>query len=68
MARAFKCDLCGKYTDYARTVGGLDFKIGERRDEFTGTHDKMKEVKDVCPECHEKIIETIKNIYVRSKE
>lgn len=68
MAKAFKCDLCGKYTDCARTVGGLDFKIGESRDEFTGTHNKMKEIKDVCPDCYEKIIETIKSIYARAKE
>lgn len=63
IAKAFRCDLCNKYTDYIRNVGGLDFKIGKRRDEFTGKHDKMKEVREVCPDCHEKILNTVKELY-----
>lgn len=68
MAKAFKCDLCGKYTDYVRTVGGVSFKIGEIRDEFTGTRDKVKIVEEVCLDCYEKISEKVKEVYENSKE
>lgn len=63
MAKAYRCDLCNKFTDYVRDVEGLDFKIGERHDEFTGNYDKMREVREVCPDCHEKILKTVKEIY-----
>ena len=63
MAKAYRCDLCNKFTDYIENVGGLNFKIGERHDEFTGTHAKMKEVKEVCRDCHEKILNTVKELY-----
>lgn len=68
MAKAFKCDLCGKLTEYAEKVGGLNFKIGEYRDEFTGRHARMKEIEDICPDCHEKIIATVRDIYEQSKK
>lgn len=61
--RAYRCDLCNKFTDYVKKVDGLDFKIGERHDEFTGTHDEMKEVEEICKSCHERILITVKEIY-----
>jgi len=66
MAKAYKCDLCGKLVESAANIGGVDFKIGERRDEFTGTHAEMKEVKEICIPCHQKIMETVKSIYEES--
>lgn len=63
MAKAYRCDLCNKFTDCVQNVSGFDFKIGERHDEFTGTRAKMKEVKEVCLDCHEKILNTVKELY-----
>lgn len=63
MAKAYKCDLCGKYIGRAYSVGGLDFKIGEYRDEFTGIHNRKKEVHDVCRDCYEKIMHTVESLY-----
>lgn len=59
MAKAYRCDLCQIFTDYAHKVDGLDFKIGEYRDEFTGTHDRKQEVHEVCPDCYNKIMACI---------
>lgn len=59
MAKAYRCDLCNKFTDYAYKVDGLDFKIGERRDEFTGTCDKRQEVHEVYQDCYDKIMKTV---------
>lgn len=63
MARAYICDLCKNFTGYAYKVEGLDFKIGEYRDEFTGTHDKKQEVHEVCPDCYNKLIEAVESLY-----
>ncbi len=68
MAKAYKCDLCGKLVESAMSVSGIDFKIGERKDEFTGTHGKMKEVKEICIPCHQKIMETVIKIYEGRKQ
>lgn len=65
MAKAYRCDLCNKFTDYAHKVDGLDFKIGELRDEFTGTYDKRQEVHEVCPDCYNKIMDTVESLYSR---
>ncbi len=63
MAKAYECDLCGKLVRTARKIDGVNFKIGERKDEFTGTHDKIKEVREICTPCYEKIMETVMDIY-----
>lgn len=65
MAKVYRCDLCNKFTDYAYKVDGLDFKIGERRDEFTGTYDKRQEVHEVCQDCYDKIMKTVESLYSR---
>lgn len=63
MGKAYRCDLCNKFTDCVKNVSGFDFKIGERHDEFTGTRAEMKEVKEVCLDCHKKILNTVKELY-----
>lgn len=50
-SRAYKCDLCKRFTEAAYKIDGFDFKIGEYRDEFTGTHEKRHEVHEVCKDC-----------------
>lgn len=63
MARAYRCDLCNKFTDCVQNVSGFDFKIGEQHDEFTGTRAKMKEVKEVCLDVTKKVLNTVKELY-----
>ena len=64
--KAYKCDLCGKFASSCYKVGGLDFKIGEYRDEFTGRHDRKQEVHDVCEDCYKQIMETVESLYSQS--
>lgn len=61
--RAYKCDLCGKFTEHARKVDGLDFKVGEYVNEFTGITDIDHGVHDLCKDCYGKIMKTVKSLY-----
>lgn len=63
MAKAYRCDLCGNFTECAYKVDGLDFKIGEYRDEFTGKHDRIHEAHETCSDCYKKIMETVESLY-----
>ncbi len=63
MARAYKCDLCGKYVNYAFDVSGINFKTGERHDEFFGKRNEIYEVKEVCSDCHDKLIDCARKIW-----
>lgn len=63
MSRAYKCDLCKRFTETVYKIDGFDFKIGEYRDEFIGTHEKRHEVHEVCKDCYEKIMETVVSLY-----
>lgn len=67
MSKAYECDICKKLTPSAHQVSGLDFKIGVWKDSIMGTHDRMNEVKDVCPECYDRILTTIKELYEQSQ-
>ena len=50
MAKAYKCDICGKLTTSASKIKGIDFKIGERYDSINGMQSVYNEVEDVCYE------------------
>lgn len=54
MAKAYKCDLCGKFIDDCYGVSGLDIYPQKLR-EIGIDKDKKHEVKELCNECHEAI-------------
>lgn len=64
MAKAYKCDLCGKYVDSCCGLNGIDIYPNEFR-KIGITKDKKHEAKEVCSDCYEKIksavIESFKN-------
>lgn len=68
MAKAFICDMCGNFTELINHVSGVDFKIGEYHDEFTGIHARVHEVHDMCNDCYKQIREKIIEIYQQNQK
>lgn len=62
MAKAYKCDLCGKFIDDCYGVGGLDIYPRELR-KIGIDKDSKYEVKEVCKDCHEKIRNVAMDIF-----
>lgn len=68
MAKAFVCDVCGKFTKLINSISGFDIKIGERHDEFIGTYPRMHEIHDVCNNCYNQIKDKIVEMYQENQK
>lgn len=66
MAKAYKCDLCGKFVDDCYGVSGLDiYPNGLRK--MGIDRDKKHEVKELCKECHDLIRNVAIDIFKKNQ-
>lgn len=62
MAKAYRCDLCGKYADDCYKVGGIDLYPSDLIKVVIDKSTKH-EVSEICKQCYEKILGTVTEIY-----
>ena len=62
MAKAYKCDLCGKFINDCYAVSGIDIYPSDLR-KMGIDQGKKHEVREICRECSEKIDEIVQKIF-----
>ncbi len=66
MARAYKCDLCGKFVDDCYGVSGIDICPSELR-KIGIDKDKRYEVKELCEGCYDSIRNSAIEIFKKNQ-
>ncbi len=62
MAKAYKCDVCGKLVENCYKISGLDIFLNRLMDSRIN-EEKHIEISECCKDCYEKIHETVKEIW-----
>ena len=67
--KLIKCDICGTERDMSPQFGGEPFRIFEYAKENDRYMQNFMtyEAKDLCPDCHKKVMESAYKIYDKLK-
>lgn len=65
--KAYRCDLCNKFTDDCYEVKGIDIYPSELR-KMGIEKERKYEVKEVCEDCHNKLKSVANKIFEENRK
>lgn len=64
--KAYKCDLCGKYVDDVAEIGGFyHSRVGSGH---SGRYYDENKIKEICPDCYNKIEKSILELEIKPEK